>query len=73
METYVNANPNVNVRTGAGTNFPFIASSPWNNGTEVERDGSLVEDSSGYKWQYSIKVSNRSHKGYIRNDFLVDR
>ena len=72
MATFVNAHPDVNVRVGPGKKYPFVASHSWMNGEEVERDGHLVNDGS-YDWQRCIRVKNRYDKGYIRNDFLVDR
>ena len=71
--TYVMANPNVNVRQGAGTEYPFIASSPWANNTEVVRSGSIVKDKDGTKWQYCKKKNALSQAGYIQNAYLVDR
>ena len=71
MATYVMANPNVNVREGAG--FNFIASSPWANNTQVTRSGSLVTDKDGTKWQYCKKSSNLAQACYIQNSYLVDR
>ena len=73
MATYVMANPNVNVREGAGTDFKLIASSPWANNTQVTRSGSLVTDKNGTKWQYCKKSSNLAQAGYIQNSYLVDR
>lgn len=72
MATFINAHPDVNVRKGPSEKFPFIASRVWANGEEVEREGGLVKDNA-YYWQFCIRVSNRYERGYIRNDFLIDR
>ena len=51
----------------------LIASSPWANNTQVTRNGSLVTDKNGTKWQYCKKSSNLAQAGYIQNSYLVDR
>ena len=69
MATIVNAPGGVNVRVNADGSSKLVASSPWGNGEQVERSGSLVSDGS-YDWQYCIRAKNRNNKGWIRSDFL---
>lgn len=74
MATFINATLpyTAHVRIGPGKSHPFVPSKEWANGEAVERVGNLVKDGS-YDLQYCIRVKNRNEKGYIRNDFLVDR
>jgi hypothetical protein len=54
---------NVNIRTGAGTNFP-LASTPINKGTQVKKIG---EDSG---WTF-VLVPQNNIKGWIASRFLA--